>query len=182
MTPAPDGAGDFTGMGYPCVSSAGVSFVGSTAKGGTGVFTTIGGSLRKVMDANTAYPGGGGMRLVMPPVVPTSGIKCSYPLASSGDRIVFVANDSATSRTGLFVWRDGRTARVAESGEAPCGRIIDGFDIGPEAIDGRLLAFHAFVTWNWLTPGAVPRTPYPSQVVLATLPESSAADGWRIYE
>lgn len=157
---------------YPAVSSGGVSFwagAGDAGTGGlTGILTTIGGSLRVVASESTPVPEGTGCFSPFPTVHLGSGV------ASSGNRVVFYGEsrpaDGGTLIKGIYLWDNGRLHKVVHTGDVLGGVVVNGFNMGPQAIEGDTIVF-----WVHDAGGA-------QSAWMARLVGASAAGDWNGFE
>jgi hypothetical protein len=164
-TPVPGGTGTFGSFLSPVITSAGVSFVGLWGASQSGIYTTIGGSLTRVVDSQTTYPGSGGVYMVSD-VVPVTA-----QLAGSDSRLAFIARRTDTFAKGLFAWDGSGVTKLVESGQTFQGGYVYDPDMGPQAVDGNKVGFKVTTT-----AGGGYRD------FIATFGPPTAARDWELYE
>ena len=168
-TVAPNTAATFTEFSLPVISSGGVTFYGR-AGSVTGLYTTIGGTLRRIVDSTQTYPGSA-----------TPFNFSGFPMdrwivTASGNRVAFVLdNGTSPFESAIFVW-DGDTnslTKILKDGDAFDGGTASFFELHSQGLDGNNLAFKVAIT------GGI-NAGYAAYV--ATLGPTSAVGDWTSYE
>ena len=151
----------------PVITSSVVSFVGVWGASQSGIYTTIGGALTKVVDSQTSYPGtaGGNYSFLFFDQPPTA------QLAGSGGRLAFFARSTGTPTQAVFVWDASGITKLVESGANFDGAYVYYPDMGPQAVDGNKVGFKVTT-----------QTGGGYRNFLATFPASTAAQDWGLYE
>jgi hypothetical protein len=161
----PGGTGNFGSFTSPVITSDGVSFVGLWGGSQSGLYTTIGGTLKKVVDSQTTYPGSMGFYSFSDITQITS------QLAGSGSRLAFIARRTDTFAKCLLVWDGSAITKLVESGQTFQGGYVYDPDMGPQAVDGNKVGFKVTTT-----AGGGYRD------FIATFGPPSAAKDWALYE
>lgn len=144
-TDIPGGNGTFTGFAPPSTfgilstRNGDVAFRGDGAAGQKGVYAWIDGVLQLVADRNTQPP-----ESPESPGSPGSffGFADTPPSISNGNVAFLTVDDIFQSY--LYVRFGGELIRVVGAGDTLGGKTVSGAAIGPESLDGNLLAFQVF--------------------------------------
>lgn len=97
----------------------------------SGIYTTIGGSLRDAVDTNTLIPG------------TTRPFGSIFESSLSGNRIAFVGSTGPGAIPGLFLWDDGTISQIVAPGGVLDGKTISDVALGDDALNGDKLVFEA---------------------------------------
>lgn len=143
-TSIPGGNGTFTGFGASSsfgvlsTRNGDVAFRGDGAASQQGVYAWIDGALQLIADRNTQPP---------PPAEapgPFFTFPDTAPSISDGNVAFVTANEIFQSY--LYVRFNDELIRIVGAGDPLDGKTVNGAAIGPESLDGNLLAFKVFFT------------------------------------
>ncbi len=138
-TDIPGGNGTFIGFGAPSVFNVlstrdgDVAFVGNGSVFQKGVYAEIDGVLGVIADKNTRPPAAPGSFFDFPDTAPSI----------SDGNVAFVSVNNIF-QSYLNVRFEGELLRIIGAGDPLDGKTVNGAEIGPESLDGNLLAFKVF--------------------------------------
>lgn len=140
---APGSSDPFVNFSPPAISAGGVTFFAQVGNSNYGLYTTIGGTLRRIVDTTQVYPGDSNPIFFGPP----SSTLPFWVAASNGNRVSFIAHNGST-KSAVFLWDGASNAlmQVIKEGDILDFGQASFFELHPQALDGTKVGFKVAIS------------------------------------